>query len=89
MVLDGRTVSIYLTPEGFEQVNFLLGLEGKDTGAVGLVVNTDGFGIWISSADDRWRRTRIVPWRYLRAMEVEFETEPGREVKRKIGFRAG
>lgn len=86
MELEGRTVLAYFTREGFEQLNFLLGLEKEDSGAIGLVMNRDGFGIWLSLAGERWRRILIVPWHYLRALEVEVEAEAGREIRRKIGF---
>ncbi len=87
MELEGKTVVAYLTPEGFAQLNFLVGLDTEDTGAAGFVMNTDRFGMWMSLAGDRWGRTLIVPWHYLRAIEVEPESEPGREIRGKIGFQ--
>jgi hypothetical protein len=87
--LEDRTVAVYLTPQGFEQLNFLLGLEEEHSGAAALVINTDGFGIWISLAGHhRRRRILIVPWHYLRLIEVEPETEVGKEAKKKIGYLA-
>jgi len=86
--LEGRTVVVYLTPEGFGQLNFLLGLDVQDSGAVGLVRSADGFGIWLSLAGNRWQRILIFPWGYVRAIEVEPEAETETQVTRKIGFQA-
>jgi hypothetical protein len=86
--LEGRTVAVYVTREGFAQLNFLLGLEVQDEGAVGLVRSADSFGIWLSLAGNRWARILIVPWGYVRAIEVEPETDTERQVTRRIGFQA-
>lgn len=86
MELEDRTVVAYLTAQGFEDLNFLLGLEDQLTGVAGLVENTDSFGLWLSKAGERWQRVLGVPWHYLRAIEVEPEGEPGKEIRKSIGF---
>jgi hypothetical protein len=87
MQLEDQAVVTYLTANGFENLNFLLELGNDRVGIVGLVMGTDGFGIWLSLAGEGWRRALIVPWHYIRAIEFELETEPSKEMRKSIGFQ--
>jgi hypothetical protein len=89
MELVGCRVVVYVNGEGFAELRPLLGLEDKDAGVAAVVTATDGFGVWLSVAGERWARLFAAPWRYIRAFETEFEPEQETvpEVKRRIGFR--
>lgn len=86
MDLENREVVVYLTGEGFSQLKNLLQLEDEESGMVGLARDVDGFGLWLSPATARWKRAFAIPWHCLRAIEVEAESDPGKEVRKSIGF---
>lgn len=88
MELENRRIIVYLTGEGFQEVGSLLELETGEVGKVALVTGTDGFGIWLSLAGERWRKSLIVPWHYLRAIEFEPEMERPKDIKKSMGFHA-
>ncbi len=88
MGLEGRPVAIYLTAGGFKELNFLFGLKNQRHGLAGLVRDADGFGIWLSWTGKPSEQIVIIAWRYVRAIMLQFEAEPGKEVRRTIGFGA-
>ena len=85
--LENRAVVLYLTADGFRQLNFLLRLGGERKGLSCLVISSNGFGIWISPVGKARTKLLIVPWHWVRTMELELEAEPVSEVRKSIGFK--
>lgn len=88
MQLEHQAVVVYLTPEGFAQLNSLLDVKNELDGVTGVVRDTDGFALWLSPAGERWMRIIGVPWHHLRAIEMEWQVEPVPEVRKTIGFKS-
>jgi hypothetical protein len=86
MELQDRAVVMYLTAGGFEDLNFLVGLDDDLTGLTGLVVESDTFGLWMSLAGESQERILGVPWLYIRAIRVEPAGESEKETRKSIGF---
>ncbi len=70
MELEGRAIVLYVTSDGFGELNFLLNLTDEHDGVSGLVRSTDGFGISLSVTGEQWRRVLLVPWPFIRALEL-------------------
>jgi hypothetical protein len=89
MGLEGATVVAYLSSEGFAELAGLLGLQERDEGLTATITSTDAFGVWLSPAGDEWARVVGAPWRYFRALQLEFQAEPeaSPEIRRQIGFQ--
>jgi len=69
------------------QLNDLVGLEAEGQGFAAFVSEVDGFGVWLAIAGRVGERLLIVPWHFVRAIEVEPERGDLSEVRRTIGFQ--
>lgn len=87
MPLENRSVVVYLSQDGFLQLNDLVGLEAEGQGFAAFVSEVDGFGVWLAIAGRVGERLLIVPWHFVRAIEVEPERGDLSEVRRTIGFQ--
>ena len=87
MELENRKIIVYVSSEGFQQLGSLLDLESAQVGRVALVTGTDNFGIGLSLAGERWLKNLIVPWHYLRALEIEPQMGRPKDIKKSVGFR--
>jgi len=68
--LENRSVVVYLSQGGFLQLNDLVGLEAEGQGFAAFVSEVDGFGVWLAIAGRVGERLLIVPWHFIRAIEV-------------------
>jgi len=86
MDLVNRRAVVYVTSDGFSQLAHLLGLQDQSDGLVAHVAEADSFGVWLATAEERSVRIVIVPWRLIRAFEIEPEPGAAEEEKKEIGF---
>jgi hypothetical protein len=87
MDLENRPVVVCLTEAGFQDLNFLVGTKEDREGIGGWIRGTDQFGIWMSVVGGTWQSFLIIPWHYIRAIELPMETEAPVEVRRVVGFK--
>ncbi len=87
MDLEGRAVATYVTRNGFEELNFLLGMKGETDGILGVVRSADTIGLGVSLTEERRGQVWIIPWRYVRAIRLQFEAEPIAKMRRSVGFQ--